>query len=248
MDNQRLTPPSCSAFLRSCPTQGCQFRYHRKVSSQLRSCPECGAVRPRCRKRPLVGRNACQSHCEALAGSPSSLRSPGTLSPEEQIRLDRLIEEDDCSLSREFHLGRVLLERALACLADERSSVQEIQSVISLIGTLAQIANTREKRLQATAALAVRNPVDWGAPEVQELLKESFKKVQLEAITDVLRWVIRKFDPDGLLGILGKLPHNLRELVVSHGASASPGGNGNGTGEVLALSLSVEAWKDRETD
>lgn len=122
--------------------------------------------------------------------------------------LEELLTEDDQTLSREFHLGRVMVLKAAAQLKAD-SSIQDIQSVVSMIQMLATVGNTREKR---KAPPAIR--MDWEDPVAAEWLKNKLKKLEIENFLRTLEQVLSYVDDNGKEQIMKKLPRPARELLL----------------------------------
>ena len=93
----------CTAFRAVCPECGTKF------PSGSRTCPNCGADRPRCQNKVVHGEVVCRKH---MKGRPYTLynKLAATLTDTE---LEELIEADDHDLSQEFALARVCLSAAL---------------------------------------------------------------------------------------------------------------------------------------
>jgi hypothetical protein len=122
--------------------------------------------------------------------------------------LDEFLKEDDQTLYREFHLGRIMVLKAAAQLKAD-SSIQDIQSVVSMIQMLATVGNTREKR---KAPPAIR--MDWEDPAVVAKLEDRLKELQIEVFLRTLEQVLSYLDDNGRERIMKKLPRQARELLL----------------------------------
>ena len=116
----------CTAFKAICTECGTKF------PSGSRTCPKCGATRPRCTNHVVKGEVVCRKH---MKGRPYSLYSKlaATLTDTE---LEEMLEADDRDLSQEYLLARVCLSGALD--PNHRYTSDEMMKMIKDFFTIAE--------------------------------------------------------------------------------------------------------------
>jgi hypothetical protein len=189
-------------------------------------CPECGRPRERCRKARMEGARVCRSHGGRGIVARAFIPGYSSLDDEEIATLEKMVEEDDTSLTREFHTLRVLLNRALEHAQKvnlgsdsdgHNDAMGEVRQLAGIIDRLSAIAERRAK----ISAIAPREEqvvrVQFDDPRVQHLVKEKLREMHLLTIRKVLAIVIQYVDPNGQLGIAQKMPKSLVPYLPSGG-------------------------------
>jgi len=185
-------------------------------------CPECGRPRERCHKARMEGARVCRSHGGRGVVARAFIPGYSSLDDEEIATLEKMVEEDDTSLTREFHTLRVLLNRALEHAqkvnlgsdGDEHNDAMgEVRQLAGIIDRLSAIAERRAKISLITPREEQVVRVEFSDPQVQYIVKEKLREMQHLTIRKILAIVIQHVDPDGQLGIAQKLPRSLAPFL-----------------------------------
>ena len=177
----------CTAFRSICKECGTKF------PSGSRTCPNCGAVRPRCTNHVVKGETVCRKH---MKGRPYTLytKLAATLADTE---LEEIIEADDKDLSQEFALARICLSAALDTpeaysskdimdmvrqffiIAEKKKNIEQGQVLnISWNDDLVNSLRTRVRKLIRTFAEIIdTNIVDEDLKK--KMLEELYSKTKL---------------------------------------------------------------------
>jgi hypothetical protein len=157
----------------------------------------------------MLLKDCCVKHGGRSGRKPnlatSASRTP-VFTAEEMERLDRYMSEDDQSLKREFHVGRILFDRAVE--ASERSAdPQVIQRFLGMIVSLAMVANSRQKRALPPSF------VDVESEEFLNTFAHGTRQQLLDSAAGAVRWLVQFFDPDGSGGMFDRLPGDVKRLA-----------------------------------
>jgi len=221
----------CPAWKRRCSNAKCDYNYQRKGSSELRQCPVCGTARERCKRPTYLDRPSCPKHGGRSRGfSAQAPRLPGSahggpgfipiewdkhpdfqnrpvLSQFEIDRLKAYVEEDDRNLKIEFHLGRVMFQRAAARL-HPGSDMLDYARFFGLLAVLTGMANSFDKRESDDGRRK-----QWDDPAFIAAMAERIKAARMNGAAEMLEWVAKTFDPTGQLGIMSNVPASLKRLA-----------------------------------
>ena len=165
-------------------------------------CPECGRPRERC-------------------GEAIGPELP-TLDDAEIVALEKLIEEDDTSLEREFHQLRVLFakameqsrDRSLMMGSDSSADVIDvIPRLVSIVDKLSAIAERGVKIRQIEPPPKREVRIKFDDPRLKYIMKEAFRDTTINTIKRMLVVVIQSLDPTGEHGVAKKLPTSLRPYM-----------------------------------
>lgn len=177
----------CTAFRALCPECGTKF------PTGSRTCPNCGADRPRCMGHAVQGEVVCRKH---MKGRPYTLytKLAATLADTE---LEELIEADDHDLSQEFALARVCVSAALDnpgeysskqiltmvrdffTIAEKKKNIEQGQVLnISWNDDLVNSLRARVRKLIRTFAEIIEDNVK-DEDQKKKMLEELYSKTKL---------------------------------------------------------------------
>jgi len=145
-----------------------------------------------------------------------------TLDDAEIVALEKLIEEDDTSLEREFHQLRVLFakameqsrDRSLMMGSDSSADVIDvIPRLVSIVDKLSAIAERGVKIRQIEPPPKREVRIKFDDPRLKYIMKEAFRDTTINTIKRMLVVVIQSLDPTGEHGVAKKLPTSLRPYM-----------------------------------
>jgi hypothetical protein len=174
----------------------------------------------------MEGARVCRSHGGRGVVARAFIPGYSSLDDEEIATLEKMVEEDDTSLTREFHTLRVLLNRALEHAQKvnlgsdgdgHNDAMGEVRQLAGIIDRLSAIAERRAKINLITPREEQVVRVQFDDPKVQYLVKEKLREMEQFTIRRVLAVIIKYTDPKGELGIVQKLPASFAPFLPSGG-------------------------------
>lgn len=227
-------PPErrCVALKRNCV---CGYHYVKsdlwdedgKRKDPADPCPQCGRERPQCANPKLKGFQVCAIHGgRAMKAKKENAIIPVRihLDDDDIEAIERMTEENDTSLKREFHTLRMIFGKSLNEFElnyrahSETGLTKVIGAAIKLtdmIQKLAQIADRVAKSRELLTPEDQLTRVEFDDPRVKYLIKEMIRDKQAETITMVLQAVLKALDPTGEKKIVESIPPSFYSYLPS---------------------------------
>jgi len=197
------------------------------------ACPMCGRPRQRCKRKQVAGTPCCRKHGGKGIARRAFIPGYSHMDDEKILTLETMMEEDDTTLRREFHMLRIYFgdaiqqfEKALElhkALQEQWEAVQEKEGAsvlnilpipVDLIGEahrlagmidkLSSISEKRNKIHELPNDQLVR--VQFEDPRVKYVIKEVMHDMEIKTIKQVVAVMLTSLDPTGELGLIERLP------------------------------------------
>ena len=220
----------CIAWKKSCSC-GYHFRrtdlYDGKAKNTRKKgppppCPKCGRERERCLKARMRGCSVCRSHGGRGIVKRAYIPTHITLDDEGVAAFEKLMEEDDQSLKKEFHVLRIFFGKAMKQFQDAFASLEtdspadaigELLRLTAIVDRASRIAQRRAKIHQIAPQGEQVTRVEFADPRMKYPMKEALRKMEIDTIKRMLVVLLQSFDPTGELQLIEKVPASLRPYL-----------------------------------
>jgi hypothetical protein len=190
--------------------QSCDYKFLRE-DKELKECPVCETHRELCEGWAIKGYNKCRHHKHNQGRPPKLINK--LLKEDHRELVLRCIEENQTMRLREeyFALKELVYPQMLAQVGSVEDGTYNAKGAVEVVGVVEKLSNIQEKILKQETSQEV---MDFYLS--QEKLMEEFQRQleisQRDTAIQVLKEVFLHIDPNGMMGLIDKLPAAMRML------------------------------------